>query len=243
MKILSIGNSFSQDAHKWLHKLAACNGHDFYTVDLYVSGCSLQTHWEDYLGNVEECELEVNGGPMERYIGIAEALKLEQWDVVTVQQASPLSGKPESYEPYLSNLLQVVKEACPNTEIWFHQTWAYEKDATYSGFVHYDNDQAKMYNAIMDATAKAAESHHLPVIPVGRIIQGMRESFPEFDYPNGGMSLNRDGFHLTYDYGRFAAAAVWIKKLTGKDVTVTEFEDFDTALLQKICDYVNREVC
>ena len=242
MKILSIGNSFSQDAHRWLHSLAKLNGHDFYTIDLYVSGCSLQTHWEDHLAGVAQCELEINGGPMERYVSVAEALALEDWDIVTLQQASPLSGKWESYEPYLSNLAQVVKTVCPNAQIYFHQTWAYEKDATYSGYVHYDHDQQKMYQGILDASEKAAKKLNAPLIPVGRIIQGLRENLPEFDYGNGGISLNRDGFHLTYDYGRFAAAATWIKKITGKDVFAKEFEGFDPAILEKICNFVNKEV-
>ena len=242
MKILSIGNSFSQDAHHWLHQLAELNGHDFYTIDLYISGCSLQTHWENHLADIAECELEVNGGPMERYISVTEALKLEDWDIVTLQQASPLSGKWESYEPYLSNLAQLVRSICPRAQIYFHQTWAYEKDATYSGYVHYDNDQQKMYNAIMEASEKAAKKLDVPLIPVGRIIQGLRENLPEFDYGNGGISLNRDGFHLTYDYGRVAAAAVWIKKITGKDVFAKEFQDFDPVILEKICNFVNKEI-
>lgn len=36
MKILSIGNSFSQDAHKWLHKLAKVNGVEFEIANLYI---------------------------------------------------------------------------------------------------------------------------------------------------------------------------------------------------------------
>ena len=47
MKVLSIGNSFSQDAHKWLHKLAENNGVDLETVNLYIGGCSLETHWKN----------------------------------------------------------------------------------------------------------------------------------------------------------------------------------------------------
>ena len=58
-------------------------------------------------------------------------------------------------------------------------------------------------------------------------------------YKNGGLSLCRDGFHLSLDYGRFAAAATWLKTLTGIDVSVTEFEDFDIELLKKIVAVVN----
>ncbi len=46
MKICSIGNSFSQDSHKWLHKLAKNNGIELQTVSLYIGGCDLETHWK-----------------------------------------------------------------------------------------------------------------------------------------------------------------------------------------------------
>ena len=50
MKILSIGNSFSQDAHRWLYKLAKLNGIELETANLYIGGCSLETHFK----NLEE---------------------------------------------------------------------------------------------------------------------------------------------------------------------------------------------
>lgn len=42
MKLLSIGNSFSTDAQRWLRDLAAAEGHDLYCVNLYIPGCSLE---------------------------------------------------------------------------------------------------------------------------------------------------------------------------------------------------------
>ena len=52
MKILSIGNSFSQDAHKWLNQIAKMCGEEFYNVNLYVSGCSLEMHHEYIVGDI-----------------------------------------------------------------------------------------------------------------------------------------------------------------------------------------------
>ena len=50
MNILSIGNSFSQDAQKWLHKLAAGNGVEMDTVNLYIGGCpQIQGRFGRYL--------------------------------------------------------------------------------------------------------------------------------------------------------------------------------------------------
>ena len=45
MKLLSIGNSFSVDAHRWLHDIAAAHGEEIYNVNLYIAGCSLKRHW------------------------------------------------------------------------------------------------------------------------------------------------------------------------------------------------------
>ena len=239
MKVLSIGNSFSQDAHKWLHKLAENNGVDLETVNLYIGGCSLETHWKNAKENNAYYKFELNGNGTGRNISIHEALQLEKWDVITVQQVSGLSGLYETYEPYLSSLLSVIKAAQSDAKIFFHQTWAYERDASHADFVRYDNNQATMFDCIKKASEKAAKSIGAELIPTGTVIQILRETVPEFDYANGVISLCRDGFHLSLDYGIFAAAAVWLYVLSGKKIKTIEFENFDTVLLEKIVNVVN----
>ena len=240
MKILSIGNSFSQDAHKWLHKLAKDNGVELETANLYIGGCSLETHWKNTKeNNVHYC-LEFNGESSERKISIAEALGFEKWDIITVQQVSSLSGIYETYEPYLSSLVSVIRKAQPNAKLYFHQTWAYEIDSEHSGFVNYNNNQVAMYCKIEKASEIAARSIHAELIPTGKVIQTLRETVPEFDYKNGGLSLCRDGFHLSLDYGRFAAAATWLHTITGKKVHVSDFDDFNPELLKNIIYVVNK---
>ena len=239
MKILSIGNSFSQDAHKWLNKLAKVNGVCMETTNLYIGGCSLETHWTNVEQNNEYYDLEINGGEAERKISISEALKMDNWDIITVQQVSGLSGLEETYEPYISNLIEVVRKTVPNAKLYFHQTWAYETDSSHGDFVRYNNDQQEMFDRIIKTSEKIAGSIDAKIIPVGRVIQHLRENIAEFDYKNGGLSLCRDGFHLSLDYGRFAAAATWLKTITGADVSATEFEDFDTEILKKIIKVVN----
>ena len=242
MKILSIGNSFSQDAHKWLHKLAKANGIDIETVNLYIGGCSLERHYTNMTEDIADYDLEINGGEATRKISICEALALENWDVITLQQVSQNSGMPETYEPYLAALYRYVRERCPAAQIYLHQTWAYETDSTHDGFANYGCDQANMYACIVSTTEKLAASYGIPVIPVGRVIQALRETVPAFDYAKTGRSLCRDGFHLSLDYGRYAAAAVWIKTLTGRTITAGKFEDFDPQLMEQIIQTAN-SVC
>ena len=55
MKLLSIGNSFSQDAQRYLHRIAAAAGESLKCVNLYIGGCSLRTHYFNIL------EKKING--------------------------------------------------------------------------------------------------------------------------------------------------------------------------------------
>lgn len=242
MKLLSIGNSFSQDAHKWLHKLAKQNGIEIETTNLYIGGCSLETHWKNIVENNAHYDLEINGGEAIKRISIDDALKMDKFDIITLQQKSGLSGIYNSYFPYLPNIDIVVRELQPDAKIMFHQTWAYETDSIHPDFENYNHNQSEMYNRIIDTSEKAADEIDAQIIPTGTVIQRLRNTVKEFDYKNGGKSLCRDGFHLSLDYGRYAAAATWLRAIGRKNVTAYPFENFDIDLLQKIIKTVNSVV-
>ena len=247
MKLLSIGNSFSQDAHRYLHKLAIKAGFDLETVNLFYGGCSLQQHWEFYEQDLAELYIHFNGGAFERKVSLKEALEADTYDVITLQQASPSSGVPKTYFPYLQKLADLVKEKQPNAKIYFHQTWAYEKGAEHGGFLKYDKNQYEMYRRIIDASEMASVVINAPIIPCGKVIQTLRDTVKEFDFDNGGLSLNRDGFHLSLDYGRFAAAATFLRVLSEQPIKIDKFDHFDTeandfSIVSKILDVVE-DVC
>lgn len=244
MKLLSIGNSFSVDAQRWLHTFAIENGIELQTGNLYIGGCSLETHWKNIEANATDYTYYVNGAEEGCPMSIAAALALDTWDVVTLQQASHFSGEWQTYEPYLTDIAAVVRAAQPQAKLYFHQTWAYEVDSAHEGFVTYNNNQSEMFHRILDASAAAAQRIDAQILPVGEVIQALRRELPAFDYPNGGVSLNRDGFHLSLDYGRFAAAATWLYALFGQPIAVDGMakHGFDTALLEMIVAVVKRIV-
>lgn len=239
MKILSIGNSFSEDAQRWLHAIAQLHGVDIQCANLYIGGCSLETHWINEKDNNAFYDYQVNGNESQEKVSISDALLREKWDIVTVQQVSNLSGIAETYEPYLSVILEKIKSVLPDAQLYLHRTWAYETDAEHPGFANYNNSQAEMYEKIESATKEIADKLNLKIIPTGNVIQYLRENADEFDYANGGISLCRDGYHLTYDIGRFAAAATWYVTLTGQKLHLTDFENFDKTLVSKITETVN----
>lgn len=242
VKILSIGNSFSQDSHKWLHKLAEKNNFDLHAVNLYIGGCSLEQHWNEYKNGSADYDLEINGGSAIRKISLTEALEMDTYDVITLQQASRHSGVPQSYYPYIVELADVVRRAQPQAQLMFIKTWAYETDSTQSGFDLYNNNQDEMYRRICDCSKLVAKLINARIIPTGDVIQTLRREVPEFDYSNGGMSLCRDGFHLLMNYGRYAAAATMYRAVTGNKIKVTEFENFDVDLMNKIVTVVEKVI-
>ena len=82
MKILSIGNSFSQDAHAYLHKLGFAQGLDVDAYNLYIGGCSLERHYNNIVGNIADYDYQKNGRYL-RKISIEEALGKKKWDYIT----------------------------------------------------------------------------------------------------------------------------------------------------------------
>lgn len=239
MKVLSIGNSFSTDAHKFLHTIAKLNGEDIYTANLFIGGCSLETHFTNVLENNAYYDYEINGSEAQEKISIADALERNKWDIVTIQQSSPYSGIYETYQPYLNNLAELVKNKLPDVNLYFHQTWAYEIDSPHPGFANYSNSQQKMYDCIVSASQRACKAIDAKLISTGKVIQTVRDSIKEFDYENGGISLCRDSFHLSNDYGRYTAAATWLKTLTGKNVISDTFNSLTPNLIKAINDIVN----
>jgi len=171
---------------------------------------------------------------------VQTGIRDEKWDFVTLQQASHFSGMPETYEPFASVLLHCVHFYAPDAKVYFHMTWAYELDSDNRFFPNYDCDQAKMYKLIDITTKWFKAKTGLDVIESGVLIQNLRQ-LPAFDYANGGLSLCRDGYHMTFDYGRYALGALWAEKLLGINVVETEFapENTDLDLIKQIRETVH----
>lgn len=211
MKILAIGNSFSQDATALLELLTD----KLFVRNLYIGGCSLERHRDNAKNDAAVYEFQENGEKLRAApIGIREALTSEKWDAVTLQQVSGKSGIVSSYEPYLSELLQYIRRYS-DAEILLHETWSYETGSAHSDFAAYGRDSEKMADAVEEAYGTMAREHHLRLIPVGRAIREARHT-PSFDPARGGLSVHRDGFHLSLNYGRLLAASVWCCFFTGE---------------------------
>jgi len=241
MKVLAIGNSFSQDATTFLHQAAAAQGVALDVLNLYIGGCPLEKHWCNVEENAAEYAPAFNGVPYgSRMISIQDALDMGGWDVITLQQASHDSGWMDSYEPFLTLLLDYLRRQAPQARIWLHETWAYDPDSSHGRFIRYHRSQQEMYDRLRSCYHTLAQKHGLGLIPCGDVIQALR-SHPAFDMANGGRSLCRDAFHMSLGYGRYALACVWLRALCGAEVSRNPYVPFspepvEDALLQIIRD-------
>ncbi len=216
IKVLAIGNSFSTDAvEQYLYELAAAQGDSLVIGNAYIGGCSIDRHVKNVTQDkAEYAYRKIVGGVKNNTpkTSLKTIITDEEWDIISLQQSSPLSGLPDSYKN-LSLLKEKVLELARNkrVEIVWHLTWAYAADATHKGFKNYDRSQQQMYDAIL-ATAR----QELPLvgirryIPSGITIQNARQEVGDI--------LTRDGFHLSYTLGRYAAACTWCEFLTGRCV-------------------------
>lgn len=236
MRILSIGNSFSTDATRWLHDLSAAAGKPIETVNLYIGGCSLKQHALNALDNLPAYLLEVNGEAVREGVTLNDTLRDGEYDAVTLQQVSSASGLVTSYTPYADQLAELIRKEQPKARLFVHQTWAYDEDCQEELFVAYNRKQSMMYKKLEQAYDLMAMSLDAPIIPTGDLIQELRESpyfakeggvlssydeneelppFPDTaNDPAAPPSLTRDGFHLDLYYGRYAAACLWYAVLT-----------------------------
>lgn len=237
LRILSIGNSFSQDAHRYLYKVAKSLGDEIYTVNYCIGGCSLERHWNEYTNDIPEYIVEVNGEYVRNDGALRKILSEEKFDAVTIQQVSQCAGKPETFEPYLGLLIEEIKKHQPQAKLFFQETWEYEYNTTHGGFLWYDSSCDKMYNAIRETCTEAAVKYGLTLIPSGELVRLIKKT-PEFDSENGGISLYRDGFHMGLVYGRYMLACLWYKTILQKSPLdasyVPEDGESDPALLYLI---------
>lgn len=196
IRLLTIGNSFSENALTDLEAIAASTGKVAFDVGrASLGGCPLAKHW-NLAQYTRRCPQHKtyrirpgpDGKPLEA--NLQEALVLERWDFVTLQQFSGKSWRPETFQPYLSNLLSLVRELAPQAAALLHQTWAYRTDSSFlpqNGLT-----QEGMFARIRDTYNRYSAELGCGILPSGDAVQRARRApghaftwpDPDFDYQN-----------------------------------------------------------
>ncbi|MCA9067877.1 MAG: DUF4886 domain-containing protein, partial [Planctomycetaceae bacterium] len=132
VRVLTIGNSFAQNACKYLKEIAADGGVELVIGTANLGGCTLERH----ASLAKESEKNPSNRPYTRAVGserkklsLQEYLEADRWDYVTLQQMSALSFQRETFHPHIDELVAVVRKHAPKAKILVHETWAYRPDS------------------------------------------------------------------------------------------------------------------
>lgn len=239
MNVLSIGNSFSQDAQRYLHRIARADGFTLNTFNLYIGGCPLSLHYRNMLSEENAYTLEMNGESTGFKVSLKMALLNRDWDFVTIQQVSKQSPYYETYQPYLDKVVEYVRFYVPNVKVALHQTWSYEQNShrlnVELGYINHTD----MFKDIKESYEKAAKSIDANlVIPSGEVFQKLTESGIE--------KVHRDTLHASLGVGRYALGLLWYSIMTGNDIKNNLFSDFDEEVTNTEIEIVKKcvaEIC
>ena len=218
IKILAIGNSFSEDAiESYLYGLANARSHKIVIGNMFIGGASLSLHLQNVANNANSYSYrKINQQGLKSTmanVSIEKAVLDEDWDYISFQQSSPNSGLFNTFTPLVA-LYNYVKTKAKNPQVKYilHQTWAYQKNSTHSGFANYDKDQDKMYSAIVASYQQAKTLIPIDrIVPSGTAIQNGRTSVV-------GDNFCRDGYHLDFNIGRYTASCAWFEAIFNESV-------------------------
>ena len=194
IKILAVGNSFSISAGRLMPSFALADGNGIKFTSACIGGCSLERHCQE----LEKSEADPNSRPYDYTIWhiangrvrlewvsekrggtLIDMLKDDVYDVITIQQASHFSWKPETYQPFADTLIARLRAEQPQAKILVQQTWSYRcQDGRLQPGSEWGIDQAEMYNRLDAAYRKLADQYGFQRIPTGTAVQIARAKFP-----------------------------------------------------------------
>ena len=215
LKVLAIGNSFSNNTTDYLYDIAIAEGMTDVTIGrLYIGGCSLERHVRCAKENSTEYKYYKNNSghwELTESATLLYGLQDEEWDIITLQQSSGNSGQSDSYDGYLEELITYVNanKTNPEAKLVWHMTWAYQGDSNHKDFARYGNNQDTMYRSIVAANQSKILTNNAfsGLIPVGTAVQNARTSYL-------GDMLTVDGYHLN-ELGKLIGAYAWYATFTG----------------------------
>lgn len=241
LKVLMIGNSFSVSCMAQIPKVADSLGLDLDICSMYIGGCPLDRHAGNISSNAPgfaPYSIRRSRPFGVKKANIPDMLKADSWNIVTIQQASGKSWRPETYHPYGDMVVATIRELAPKAEIVVQETWSYTPWD--KRFRKWNITQDEMYERLHAAYSAFAGANGFRIIPMGAAVQEWRRRLPvrygehsfggdvvggrnkspaeQFVQKDGRWVSASDVCHLNED-GEYLQALVWIAFLFDADVT------------------------
>lgn len=216
LKILSLGDEYAVSAGRYLAKTAKSDDVKIVAGFMTLSDSSLENHLKMIALDIPVYHFECNSEGSVRLnemndVSASKILDWFDWDYITIQQSMDKAGIPESYEPFISEITEIIRQKCPRAEIVINETWAFENDSSEPLFELFDNNTQTMADKIRTACINAAAAGNIRIVfPTGEAwSKARKESFCRL--------TSEDGCHASR-CGEFLASALWYEILTGNDI-------------------------
>ena len=212
-KILWLGNSYSENTLQYISSMTgSLSSAPTYSIYLCKVSSTGLSYWADKCTNSETVTPALNAG---QDLGLTTMtlpalFAAQPWDVVMLQQVSTSAGNYSTYEPYLSTVIQTLRENChnPNVAVGWNLIWSNKYTTTGAGL-----DGAEYYNLIADATKTMMTRNGLDIIvPAGTAIQNCRN---DSDIVDTDEFVQDTSGHLN-SLGQLIAGYTWFECILGK---------------------------
>ena len=220
VKVLTIGNSFSENASSYATEIAQNQGYDLTFAYLKLSSGTIDQHWTNAQNNTAAYKFAYTDSTGRHNIKeegsagatIQEALEYMDWDIIVFQQGSTASDDYATYSN-LGNLIDYVQQFCPDAQLMIHETWSW---ASWPA-ERFDDIEAAYHRA-------AQENGNLPVIHTGRAFEFARTAL------DSRTILNESDNQHANAYGKFVAGASYVAAIFGCDITDNTFVVTDSSV-------------
>ena len=232
LKILFIGNSFTQDAVWHLPDILKNMGfRKVKMIDCYIGGHLISEYESEFdtgtANNAYTATPENMAWNNKTGMTLKQICESEQWDVITLQEHTgnhcSWNWTSDSKATLLSLVNKIKATQTKTPKMYYLMSQSYYDFAKMSGQSSYwtFSNQEEMYETCVAYAQQAvSECGFDGVIPSGTYMQNIRTS-----WANSPMDMTRDGYHMDYGLARYGAAClvynVAMKPLLGLSLSET----------------------
>ena len=220
LKVLTIGNSYSENTSIYASEIAAANSKALTFGYLKFPSCTIEKHAQAAADDLAVYKFQIvspdgtrttlkteassfDSPNAESSATIKEALQYMDWDVVVLQQESFASRTASSFDK-LGEIIEYVKGYLPNARLAIHEVWRWGEWT------------ADDFADIQANTRAAAAEYKLEYIPTGTAFENARKAL------GSDKAVNENDGHYQHanTYGQYIAGACYTASLFG--ITIDE---------------------
>ena len=225
-KVLTIGNSFAQNASTYATEIAYANGEELTFGYLMFPSCTIDMHYEAAVADRHIFRFKVTtpdnmqGTLLKDYpadqnfkqdlpdtaASIKEALEYTDWDIIVFQQESA-SARDIGTFGKLGNLIEYVRGIRPDADLMFHEVWRWGE---------WGEDQ---FDLIKSNSETVAAQYGLEIIPSGLAFEYARDALGSDTIVN-----ENDGhYQHANTYGMYIAGCAYVGAIFDIEISPNTF--------------------